>query len=89
MRLKESFLAYDTGKKSLLVPTGDAGFSGLVEGNKTLGVIFELLKTETTEQEIVSAMCARFDAPEEVIAGDVKKVLAELREIGALEGPGV
>ena len=30
-------------------------------------------------------MKARFDAPEDVIAADVKKVLANLRKIGALD----
>ena len=35
--------------------------------------------------EIIAAMKERFDAPEEVIAGDVRKVLSELRGIGALD----
>lgn len=85
MRLKKEFIAHDTGSESLLVPAGGAGFSGLVKGNKTLGTILGLLKTDTTEAEIISTMCARFDAPEAVIAGDVKKALAELRRIGALD----
>ena len=54
-------------------------------GNRTLGVILSLLKEETTEAAVVAAMKARFDAPEEVIARDVKKALGELRKIGALE----
>ncbi len=64
---------------------GTAGFSGLVKGNKTLGAILELLKKDTSEKEIVAAMKARYDASEEIIARDVKKALAELRKIGALE----
>ena len=85
MRLKKDFITHDTGEESLLVPTGASGFSGLVKGNKTLGVILDLLKKETSEEEILSAMCARFDAPAEVIARDVKKALTELRGIGAIE----
>ncbi len=85
MKLKKEFIAHDTGRESLLVPAGGAGFSGLVKGNRTLGVILDLLKTDTTEAEIIAAMSARFDAPEKVIAGDVKKALAELRRIGALD----
>ena len=85
MKLKKEFIAHDTGSESLLVPTGGAGFSGLVKGNKTLGVILDLLKEDTTETEIIAAMSARFDAPEAVIAGDVKKALTELRKIGALD----
>ena len=85
MKLKKEFIPHDTKNESLLVPTGGAGFAGLVKGNKTLGAILALLKEDTTEEEIVAAMKARFDAPEEVIEKDVKKVLAELRRIGALD----
>ena len=85
MKLKKEFIAHDTGKESLLVPTGAAQFSGLVKGNKTLGVILNLLQKDTTEQEIIAAMAARFDAPQEVIARDVQKALTELWKIGALD----
>ena len=85
MRLRKDFITHDTGTESLLVPIGTAGFSGLVKGNKTLGAILELLKKDTSEKEIVAAMKARYDASEEIIARDVKKALAELRKIGALE----
>ena len=85
MRLRKDFITHDTGTESLLVPIGTAGFSGLVKGNKTLGAILELLKKDTSEKEIVAAMKARYDASEEIIARDVKKALAELHKIGALE----
>lgn len=85
MKLKREFITHDIGNESLLVPLGGAGWSGLVRGNATLGAILALLKEETTEGEIVKAMAGRFDAPEEVIARDVGRALAELRKIGALE----
>ena len=85
MKLKKDFIARNTATESLLVPTGTAGFSGMVKGNKTLGAILELLKTDTTEEAVVDAMKARFDAPKDVIAADVRKAVAELRKIGALD----
>ena len=85
MKLNKGFITHDTERESILVPTGTSGFSGLVKGNRTLGAILALLKQETTETEIVAAMKQRFDAPEEVIARDVKKALDELRKIGALD----
>ena len=84
MKLKKEFIAQNIGNESLLVPTGEADFAGLVKGNKTMGVILELLQKDTSEAEIVAAMKARFDAPEEIIFRDVRKVLSELRRIGAL-----
>lgn len=85
MKLRKEFITHDSGDESLLVPTGAAGFAGLVKGNKTLGAILELLKKETTETEIIAAMQSRFDASEDVIARDVRKALDELRKIGALD----
>lgn len=85
MKLKPEFIVHHTEKESLLVPSGSAAFSGIVKGNATLGAILELLKTETSEAEIIQAMCARFEAPEEKIARDVKKALDGLRGIGAMD----
>ena len=85
MKLKKDFIIHNTAGESLLVPTGAAGFSGLVRGNRTLGAILELLKDDTTESEIVAAMKARFDAPASLIVRDVEKAIGELRKIGALD----
>ena len=85
MKLKKQFLTHEADGMSLLVPLGGAGFSGIVKGNKTLGVILELLKNDTTEEAMVEAMCGRFDAPADVISADVKKAVRELRSIGAIE----
>lgn len=85
MKLKKEFIIYNVNQESMLVPTGKADFAGLVKGNKTLGVILDLMKEETSEEEIVAAMKARFNAPEEIIIRDVKKALTELRNIGAIQ----
>lgn len=85
MRIKEQFLTHEADGVSMLVPLGGAGFSGIVKGNRTLGVILQLLKNDTTEDAVVQAMCARFDAPEDVIRRDVERAVRELRAIGALE----
>ena len=85
MKLKEGFITYETGTEAMLVPAGSTGFSGLVKGNKTLGIILDLLKEETTEAAMIGALQDRFDAPEDVIVRDVRNVRTELRGIGALD----
>jgi hypothetical protein len=85
MKLRKEFLLHNTGNESILVPTGAAGFSGVMRGNRSLGAILEMLRTDTDEAALVSAMKARFEAPEGAIEADVKKALAELRGIGALD----
>lgn len=85
MKLKKEFISQNFGEESLLVPTGAAKFSGLVKGNRTLGVILEYLKKETSEDEIVVSLKERYDAAEDVLRRDVTRVLNELRNIGALD----
>ena len=85
MTLNKDFLLHNIGEETVLVPTGTAAFSGIVRGNKTLGAVLEQLRTETTEEEIVRALCARFDAPKDVIEKDVRRVIDELNKIGALD----
>ena len=85
MKLNKDYITHSTDDETLLVPTCDAGFFGLVRGNQTLGAMLEQLQAETTETAVVAALCAEFDAPEAVIADDVKTALDMLRSIGALD----
>ena len=85
MKLKPEFIAHESDDTSVLVPTGDANWSGVIQGNKTFGAILELLKDDVSEQEIVDALHKRFDAPEGAIERDVTRALDELRKIGAVE----
>lgn len=85
MKLNNKFLLHSEGSETVLVPTLDAGFSGVLRGNKTLGTILELLKTETTEEKIITELKERFDAPQGAVEKDVKKAVAELRKIGAID----
>ena len=85
MKLNKEFLLHNTNNESILVPTGNAEFSGVGRGNTTLGAVLELLTSEITEGELIAKMDSRYDAPAETIEKDVKKVLQELRKIGALD----
>lgn len=87
MKLNAEYITHSSGTETVIVATGASSrhFNGLVRSNRTAAYLVECLKTETTETGLVDAMCAKYDAPREVIAHDVAAVLAQLREIGALE----
>lgn len=84
MKLKPEFVTRDVEDTQFLIALGGE-FSGLVRSNKTAAFIVNQLKTDTTESAIVDAMCARYDAPREVIAADVAGILNTLRKIRALD----
>lgn len=86
MKLKDEFIVHNLGEETLLVPTGDASFHGLVQGNKTVEVILNCLLKDTSEDEILSAMKDRFDGDENDMRADIADVIAKLRSIGALDG---
>lgn len=85
MKLRPEFLVHISGNEAILVPAGKADFSGIVKGNATFGEILSLLKDGITESQIITAMCAKYDAPENVISHDVRKILDSLRGINAIE----
>ena len=86
MKLKENYITQMIEDVQFMVPVGIKGFSGIVRSNETSAFIVDCLKEETTEEAIVDRMCAEYDAPRNVIAADVKEILATLREIRAIEG---
>ncbi|MBR7044403.1 MAG: PqqD family protein [Lachnospiraceae bacterium] len=87
MKLKAAFITQQIGDRQYMVAAGEeaARFRGMISSNRTAAAIVDLLKTETTEQEVVDAMFRRFDAPREKIESDVRKVIGILRSVGALE----
>ena len=85
MKLRKEFLVHSGDGESILVPAGGAEFSGIVKGNATFGEILSLLKDEITESQIITEMCAKYDAPEDTITKDVRRILDTLRKINALE----
>ena len=85
MKIRDTFILHDSGDETMLVPTGNAGFSGLVRGNKTLGLILKMLQQDVTEEEIISGICEKFAVSRGIVERDVRKTLAELRRIGAID----
>ena len=84
MKLKDDFITQTIDDVQFLVPVGGESFSGVARSNETAAFIVDCLKEETTEEKIVDAMCAKYDAPRETIAADVKEILDVLRGINAL-----
>ena len=85
MKLNHHFLSHELAGQTVIVPTAGADFHGLIQGNKTLSAIAECLKNDVTEQEIVDALCLRFDGKREDIEADVHEAVRRLRAIGAID----
>lgn len=85
MKLNKGFLTHDDDGQLLLVSTGASKFSGLVRSNRTAGFIISCLESDVTEAEILAKMQKQFDGPKEAMERDIKKIIAQLKEIGAID----
>lgn len=85
MKLKSDFITQNVEDTQFLVPVGSDAFSGVVRSNRTAAFIVDCLKSETTKDEIVDAMCQKYSVAREVVAQDVERILDFLRKIDAIE----
>ena len=85
MKLKSEFITQNVEDTQFLVPVGSDAFSGVVRSNRTAAFIVDCLKSETTKDEIVDAMCQKYSVTREVVAQDVDRILDFLRKIDAIE----
>ncbi len=85
MKLNSGFLTHNDGDNKLLVSTGATKFSGLVRSNQTAGFIIECLEQNTNADEIVAKMQKKWEVSDEIARRDVRKVIDQLRNIGAID----
>lgn len=86
MRLKYMFETMELDNQFVAVPidTGAKEFHGVVRMNDTAIRIFELLKEEITQDQIIETMISEYDVPRETLLEDVEKTLADFSAKGLL-----
>ena len=84
MKLKKEMLTHNMDGSQVMVSTDKEVFSGIITSNKTAADIVDLLREETTPDEIKKAM-EKYDAPYEVISQDVDRILDKLISVGVVE----
>ena len=85
MKLKSDCVITSIGNETVVVPTKNPDFHGVVKGNKTLAAIIDLLHEDITEEEIIAALHERYEAPEGAIESSVSRAISELRKLGMLD----
>ncbi len=87
MKLKDGIVTNSIDGESFAIATGKAAreFNGLIKNNPSAAFIFELLKTEQTEDSIVAAMLEKYDVDESTVRADVKELLELLKSKNLIE----
>ncbi|MDD6081307.1 MAG: PqqD family protein [Oscillospiraceae bacterium] len=84
MKLKESFITHKN-KDDYMMIDASGKFAGIIHSNATAAFIIECLKTETTEDEILEKMIAKYDADKNIMADNVREIIDKLRKIEAVD----
>ena len=85
MKLNKNFLLHKTGGEVVVVPTGDANFSGIIRGNESLSIILEYLKNDVTIDEIISGIKENYEDENDMIELDVINAIKRLKSVGAID----
>ena len=87
MKRKNGYLMTELGDTCYAVAAEDAADcpNVLVTMNRVGSVIWKLLEEEITAEQLVQALCDRFDAPADVIRADAAAFLDKLSKAGLLE----
>lgn len=86
MRIVDGFIVRQVAGETVAIPSGDAArnLSGLLALNGSGKLLFELLHTEQTEQDLVRFLLDTYEIDEPTAQADVSEFLSILRDSGVL-----
>lgn len=82
MRIKDGFVLRKVAGSYIAVAVGEeaVSFNAMVTTNETGAFLWEKLKNDTTEEELVSALLAEYDVDAETAKADISEFLSKLRD---------
>ena len=87
MKLKYNFECMDMGDENIAVPVGEGAnqLHGVVKLNKEGLMIFNLLKEDMTEEDIVNKLANEYSNDKQQLIGYVRQTIATMKEAQLLE----
>ena len=82
MKIKDGFILRKVADQYIAVAVGEqsVNFNAMVTVNETGAFLWDRLKNETTEKELLGALLAEYDVDEETAKADISEFLEKLRE---------
>lgn len=83
MTIKKDLIKRQIAGETVLVPFGKTVYdsNGLFILNELGGFLWDMLPAAQSEEELVSAVLAEYEADEETVRGDIGEFLDKLREM--------
>ncbi|MCR4693545.1 MAG: PqqD family protein [Firmicutes bacterium] len=82
MKIKDGFILRKVADSYIAVATGEesVNFNAMVTTNETGAFLWEKLKNETTEEELLVCLLNEYDVDEETAKVDISEFLEKLRD---------
>lgn len=86
MKLKYNFVVREVAGKNVAIPIGDAteDFNCMITLNESGAFIFNLLKEDVSEDELLTAFLNEYDATTEQAKNTINEFLGKLKESNLL-----
>ena len=85
MKIKEGFVLREVAGDTVVLPTGDLNINAMITLNESAAFLWKLMEVETSEEEVVKAVLAKYDdTDEEMATKAVKGFVNQLAEHGFL-----
>lgn len=86
MKVNKKYIFRKVAKEHLLIPTGEVALKikGLVAMSESGSMLYQMLQTGCTKEELVAALKAEYDVSLEVARQDVEAFLEQMRQLEML-----
>lgn len=86
MKICEGYLLRNVAGKNIVVSVGsDVNFNGMLTLNDTGVFFWNLLQSDTSEDELLKAVLSEYDVDEETAKKDIENFIKKLRDARLLE----
>ena len=87
MKIKAGFMLRSVAGQNVVVPVGTAAidFNGMINLNESGAFLWKTLEGGATEAELVSALLAEYDAPEDIARADVAAFIKKMKEANLID----
>lgn len=87
MRIKEGFVLREVAGQNVVVAVGKqaVNFNGMITLNSTAKFLWQLLQTEKNQNELIEALCEKYDVNQDKAQLDVTKFISQLRAAHIIE----
>ncbi len=87
MKIKDGYMIREVAGYNVVVPVGEAAldFNGMINLNETGALLWKTLTDGAEEKDLVAALLAEYDVPEDVAKKDVADFIIKMREANLID----